>query len=83
MKSKDSGYREIIQDEEHLALFLRNMAKFDRFFCDAMASGIDYTLRLEVHGAGGRIAHCRVYNDGFDRPVGAPRPRKERAGKVD
>ncbi len=55
-------------DDESLAVFLKQMAKFNRAFCDAMADGLDYTLKLEVHGDKGRMIHARVHNDSFDRP---------------
>jgi len=57
-------------DEVSLATFIRGMAKFDRRFCDAMASGVDFTLRLELSGNQGKLNHCRVYDDEFDRPPG-------------
>jgi len=63
-----NGYREAIQDDESLALFLRSMKKFDQRFCDAMASGEDFTLRMEVHGNKGVLIHVRVQDDGFERP---------------
>jgi len=49
------------------------MSKFDRHFCDLMAAGVDFTLRLEIHGNCGAMLHCRVYNDGFERPKGVER----------
>lgn len=57
-------------DEESLAIFLRGMRDFDRAFCDKMFSGVDYNLKLEVHGNKGRLIHCRVYSDRFERPRG-------------
>lgn len=60
----------VLKDDKDLAIFVRNMAKFDRFFCEAMTSGIDFTLKFEVRGDGGRLLHCRVGNDGFERPIG-------------
>ena len=62
-------YEDAFQDDnESLAIFLRNMKKLDQYFCDHMASGVDFTLRLELHGNKGVMLHCRVYNDGFERP---------------
>lgn len=69
-------YREILHDDGDLAIFLRNMAKFDRQFCEMMTEKLDFTLRFEVHGAEGRLAHCRVYADGFDRPIISSNGRK-------
>ena len=53
---------------ESLDMFLRQMKKFDKDFCDLMASGVDFTIRLEIHGNNGEMIHCRVQNDGFERP---------------
>ena len=57
-------------DEVSLATFMRGMAKFDRRFCDAMATRVDFTLRLELKGNKGKLLHCRVYDDEFDHPPG-------------
>jgi hypothetical protein len=62
-------------DNESLAVFLRQIEKFNQAFCDAMANGMDYTLKLEVHGNKGCLIHCRVSNDAFDRPGTGPRKR--------
>jgi len=48
--------------------FLKQMQAFDRAFCDHMAAGTDFTLRLEVHGCKGDLIHVRVHSDGFERP---------------
>lgn len=72
MKSSNEpiSYREVINNEENLALFLRNMAKFDRDFCDMMTEGRDFTLRLEVRGNAGELIYCRVSKDATDRVNG-------------
>lgn len=69
MSVADTGYRKVLQDDESLAVFMRNMAKFDRYFCELMATGVDFNIRLEVHGDEGKLRHCRVLSDGFDRPI--------------
>lgn len=72
------GYRNIIKADDSLALFLRAMQKFDKFFTDAMISREDFTLRMEVRGDKGNILHVRVMTDGFERPKGVTSPfRKE------
>jgi len=76
----DQGYRETLKDEKSLASFLRQMAKFDRRFCEAMAAGEDYTMKLEVHGNKGELLHCRVLSDEFDRPSGVEK-RVERRNR--
>lgn len=63
-------YRDVIRDDNDLALFLRNMRKFDQRFVEAMTSKVDFTMRFEVHGNQGELLHCRVSDDGFDRPKG-------------
>jgi len=65
-------------DDESLALFLQSIARFDRQFCDAMASGADFTIRIEVHGNKGRMIHSRVQSDCFERPKEAPRDMTKR-----
>ncbi len=57
-------------DDKSLAIFLLNMKKFDQCFCNMMAAGVDFTLRFEVRGNKGELIHCRVQEDGFDRPPG-------------
>ena len=58
------------EDGVSLDVFLKGMAKFDRRFCEAMATQVDFTLRLELSGNQGKLNHCRVYDDEFDRPSG-------------
>jgi len=64
------------KDDESLAIFLRRVKKFNDYFCELMADGIDFTLRIEVHGNKGRMIHCRVYNDGFERPRDVSTPNE-------
>lgn len=68
MKSGKNGYKEALRDDESLAIFLRGMARFDAYFCELMAGGHDFTLRMEIRGDKGRLLHTRVQNDGFERP---------------
>ena len=70
--------RDHFKDDESLQVFLAALAEFDRRFCDVMADGDDYTLRIEIHGNGGELIHCRVNCDTFKRPRGVER-RVERA----
>jgi len=51
-----------------LNTFIRSLARFDKLFCDCVAEGVDFTLKLEVRGDKGRLIHCRVYADRFERP---------------
>ncbi len=71
--NKDSGFRKAFgSDDRSLAEFLRAMAEFDRAFCDAMATGTDITLKMEVRGDKSRFIHARVLADKFWRPNGDP-----------
>lgn len=62
------NYGEIIRNEQSLELFLQQLGKFNTLFCDHMADGDDFTLRIEVHGDKGQILHVRTSDDGFKRP---------------
>ena len=68
--SNCNGYHEVLKDDESLKLFLAAMSDFDRAFCDAMAAGVDFTLKLEIHGNRGEMIHARVQGDSFRRPRG-------------
>lgn len=80
-KDLNGSIRLLQDDDKSLEIFMRNMAKFDRRFCEAMSSGVDFTLRLEVSGNVGVINHCRVHDDEFDRPPGAERKQQDRKRK--
>ncbi len=67
------SYEEIIRDNESLGLFMASLSEFDQFFCDRMATGDDFTIKLEVHGCKGELIHSRVENLGFKRPHGVER----------
>ena len=66
------------EDKVSLDVFLKGMAKFDRRFCEAMASGTDFTLKLELSGNLGKLNHCRVCDDEHDRPPGVEREISKR-----
>ena len=65
-----SQYKDVINGDESLSLFLATLADFDRRFCDSMVDGRDFTLKLEIHGNKGELLHCRVLSDDFRRPNG-------------
>ena len=67
-----------IQDDSELEVYLRNLREFDQMFCDAMASGRDFTIRLEVHGNFGTVHHCRAYRDLTDKVDVLKSERKKR-----
>ena len=62
------NYREILADDESLAVFLKNMKKFDEIFCESMATKHEYSIKLEIHGNSGRMIHCKVSYTSCDRP---------------
>jgi hypothetical protein len=70
MSSQPKSYREILPDDASLAAFLSAMKDFDKSFCDCVASGADFTLKLEIHGNAGELIHARVSSDQFRRPAG-------------
>jgi len=59
--------------DDSLEVFLNKMNQFDRQFCDMMANGSEFTIRLEIRGQGGRVLQTRVYLD----DVGRPQARKD------
>lgn len=73
MSSQPKSYREILPDDASLAAFLSAMKDFDKSFCDCVASGADFTLKLEIHGNAGELIHARVSSDQFRRPPGVER----------
>ena len=64
----DNGYRDVLKDDESLAVFMKNMRKFDTLFCEFMGAKNEYTLRLESHGTAGRMVHCKVVSTSCERP---------------
>ena len=78
---KNTDYRKALNSEESLAIFLGKMALFDREFCDAMAAGDDFTLKLEIHGNKGEMNHSRVTSDRFERPSGVERKINQKVSR--
>jgi hypothetical protein len=66
---QEPGYHSILKDNESLSVFLRCLKEFDQDFCNLIYSGTDFTLRLEVRGNQGRLIHCRLSRDRFDKPL--------------
>ncbi len=76
MSSNDNRFRDVIGNDEHLAVFLRTMRRFDAYFCELMMEKKDFTLRMEVRADKGKVIHCRVHNDMFDHPSDSPKKRE-------
>ncbi len=68
MSLEDTKFKEVMKDDEDLAVFLRAMARFDRNFCDLMSEKKDFTLQIEIRADAGRVVHSRVHSNVFDRP---------------
>lgn len=73
-----ASYQQVIDDEESLDMFLCAMREIQDRFCEAMAENKEFTIRLEIHGANGRIIHLRNGNDGFRRPRAGATAKEER-----
>jgi hypothetical protein len=69
----DTDYRGVLNDDESLATFLRNMKRFDSEFVSSMASGQEFSIKLEIHGNSGRMIHCKVNTTVCDRPASTQR----------
>ena len=65
----EEGYKKAIKEDHSLAIFIEALQEFDKDFCHNMFSGKDFTLKIEVHGDKGKLVHCRVHNDRFQRPT--------------
>lgn len=78
-------YDDVFQgdSQESLAAFLRQLHRFDKDFCDNMAAGVEFTMKLEIHGNKGKLIHARVNNDHFERPGGdKSTPRRFPSGRA-
>jgi len=79
---KDAKYREVLKDNASLAVFIRNMARFDKYFCELMASGVDFNLHMDIRGNKGELLQCKVQPVSFDRPPGVEkRIEEQKRGK--
>ena len=67
-KKHTNGFQEVIKDNASLVLFVKKLGQFDKMFCDLMATGVDYNIRLEVRGDKGEIIHVRIMSDDCSRP---------------
>lgn len=68
MSANDTGYEKVLKTKEMLAVFLRQLKKFNDSFCRLMMGGEDFVLRLEVRGCNRKLIHMRVYTDETERP---------------
>ena len=70
MSESNTDYAKLLGSGAGLMEFLDALGKFDKDFCEAMAKGHDYTIRIEVHGNKGKLLHARCQSDSFRRPDG-------------
>ena len=56
--------------EESLKEFMSAMYDFNQAFCDAIASEVDFTIKVEVRGNKGEMYHAKVDNSRWRRPKG-------------
>lgn len=56
--------------DESLDQFLAAMQDFDQSFVDALVSGVDFTIKLEVRGDAGKLLHAKIDEGRFRRPAG-------------
>ena len=56
--------------EESLKEFLAAMRDFDQSFVDALVSGVDFTIKLEVRGDCGKLLHAKIDEGRYRRPSG-------------
>lgn len=71
-----TDYSDVLTDDESLTKFLAAIEKFNREFCECIIEGLDFTLRIEVHGDKGKMNHARVYCESFRRPRAGAGPSK-------
>lgn len=75
--AKNSILREAVNDDDSLSLLLACMKEFEEAFCRNMFRSKEFSLKLDVHGAKGRIIHCRVVDDYTARPVYVHNPKNQ------
>ncbi len=63
-------YGKVIKNNESLKLFTDSLGEFNQSFCDRMAAGDDFTIKLEVRGCKGELLHSKAENLGIKRPHG-------------
>jgi len=69
--------------DESLQEFLAAVRDFDRAFVDALASGVDFTIKLEVRGNCGELLHAKIDDQSWRRPHGVERRVEERKKRME
>lgn len=73
----NAAVREFLKNES-LEEFLAAMRDFDQAFVDALASGVDFTIKLEVRGNLGEMLHAKIDADRWRRPKGVEKRVEKR-----
>ena len=70
--------------EESLKEFLAAMREFNQAFVDALISGVDFTIKLEVRGNCGELLHAKKDDQSWRRPKGVEGrvEKKQRVSKI-
>lgn len=75
----DSKVQDAIKDDESLKIFLRNMDKFNKLFCEYMMKGSDFNVKLEVRGNKSELLYARVNTNNTEQPRGAQKRIDEKS----
>ena len=70
-----------VLSEESLKEFLAAMREFNQAFVDALISGVDFTIKLEVRGNCGVLFHVKKDDQSWRRPKGVEK-RAERKQRI-
>lgn len=76
----DGKVKEVLKDQDTVVAYTKAMQEFNQKFCDAMASCVDFTIKLEVHGNVGELIHVKVDSNSWRRPRSAERKRQKKVG---
>lgn len=63
------GVARLLPDDS-LEEFLAAMRDFNQAFVDALVSGVDFTIKLEVRGNCGELLHAKIDDQSWRRPKG-------------
>jgi len=75
--TETSGIARLLRDES-LEQFLAAMRDFNQAFVDALASGVDFTIKLEVRGNCGELLHAKIDDQSWRRPRGVEKRVEDR-----
>ena len=71
------GVAKLLPDES-LEQFLAAMREFNQAFVDALATGVDFTIKLEVRGNCGEMLHAKTDGQSWRRPKGVEKRVEQR-----